>query len=89
MRLLNIADICCSFFFSLKISPIFQIKKLVYVTLIFIGSQYIVVFGFTIFIITLIAPNTAITKFANTADLDETAHNKPSHLDLQCLPSCL
>ena len=36
------------------------------------------------------APNTTIAEFANTVDLDETAHNEPSHLDLQCLPSsCL
>ena len=34
-------------------------------------------------------PNTTIAKFANTADPDETAHNEPSHLDLQCLPSSL
>ena len=27
------------------------------------------------------------SEFANTVDLDETAHNEPSHLDLQCLPS--
>ena len=30
-------------------------------------------------------PNTTIAEFANTADPDETAHNEPSHLDLQCL----
>ena len=40
-------------------------------------------------ILTLKAPNTTIAKFANTADPDETAHNEPSHLDLQCLPSSL
>ena len=34
------------------------------------------------------APNTTIADFANTVDPDETAHNEPSHLDLQCLPSC-
>ena len=32
---------------------------------------------------------TTIAKFADTADPDETAHNKPSHLDLQSLPSRL
>ena len=32
------------------------------------------------------APNTTIVDFANTEDPDETAHNEPSHLDLQCLP---
>ena len=37
--------------------------------------------------LTLKAPNTTIAEFANTADPDETAHNEPSHLDLQCLPS--
>ena len=39
--------------------------------------------------LTLKVPNTTIAKFANTADPDETAHNEPSHLDLQCLPSSL
>ena len=34
------------------------------------------------------APNTT-AEFANTVDPDETAHNEPSHLDLQCLPSSL
>ena len=33
------------------------------------------------------APNTTKAEFANTVDPDETAHNEPSHLDLQCLPS--
>ena len=33
------------------------------------------------------APNTTIAEFANTVDPDETPHNEPSHLDLQCLPS--
>ena len=40
-------------------------------------------------ILTLKAPNTTIAEFANTADPDEMAHNEPSHLDLQCLPSKL
>ena len=31
--------------------------------------------------------NTTIAEFGNTVDPDETAHNEPSHLDLQCLPS--
>ena len=40
--------------------------------------------------LTLKAPNTTTeAEFANTADPDETAHNEPSHLDLQCLPSKL
>ena len=39
--------------------------------------------------LTLKARNTTIAEFANTADPDETAHNEPSHLDLQCLPSSL
>ena len=37
--------------------------------------------------LTLKAQNTTTAEFANTADPDETAHNEPSHLDLQCLPS--
>ena len=40
-------------------------------------------------ILTRKAPNTTIAEFANTAVPDETAHNKPSHQDLQCLPSSL
>ena len=39
--------------------------------------------------LTLKAPNTTIAEFANTVDPDETAHNEPSHLDLQCLPYSL
>ena len=39
--------------------------------------------------LTLKAPNTTKAEFANTVDPDETAHNEPSHLDLQCLPSSL
>ena len=39
--------------------------------------------------LTLKAPNTTIAEFANTVDPDETAHNEPSHLDLQSLPSSL
>ena len=31
--------------------------------------------------------NTQISEFAITVDPDEMAHNEPSHLDLQCLPS--
>ena len=42
-----------------------------------------------LFIKTLKAPNTTIAEFANTVDPDEMAHNEPSHLDLQCLPSSL
>ena len=34
------------------------------------------------------APNTTIAEFANIVDSDET-HNDLSHLNLQCLPSCL
>ena len=39
--------------------------------------------------LTLKAPNTTISEFVNTADPDETAHNEPSQLDLQRLPSTL
>ena len=39
--------------------------------------------------LTLKAPNTTIAEFANTADSGETAHDEPSHLDLQCLSSSL
>ena len=35
------------------------------------------------------APNTTIADFANTVDTNEIAHNEPSHLDLQCLPTSL
>ena len=34
------------------------------------------------------APNTKVA-FANTIDPDAKAHNEPSHLDPQCLPSIL
>ena len=44
---------------------------------------------FVCLMLTRKAPNTTIAEFANTADPDETAHNEPSHLDLQCLPSSL
>ena len=47
------------------------------------------VVGYIFCMLTLKAPNTPIAEFANTADPDETAHNEPSHLDLQCLPSSL
>ena len=30
-----------------------------------------------------------MVEFANSAGPDEAAHNKPPHLDLQCLPSSL
>ena len=40
-------------------------------------------------ILTHKAPNTTIAEFANTVDPDETAHDEPSHLDLQSLPSSL
>ena len=30
---------------------------------------------------------TIIAEFENAEDQDGTAHNEPSHLDLQCLPS--
>ena len=40
-------------------------------------------------ILTRKAPNIPIAEFANTVDPDEMAHNEPSHLDLQCLPSSL
>ena len=31
--------------------------------------------------------STTKAELANTVDPDETAHNEPSHLDLQCLSS--
>ena len=40
-------------------------------------------------ILTSKAPNTTIAEFANTVDPEERAHNEPSLLDLQCLPSSL
>ena len=46
-------------------------------------------FFLDILLLTLKGSNTTIAKFANTADPDETAHNEPSHLDLQCLPFSL
>ena len=40
-----------------------------------------------LWMLTCKVPNTTIAKFANTVDPDETAHNEPSHQDLQYLPS--
>ena len=34
-------------------------------------------------------PETKIADYANSADLDEVAHNEPPHLDLHCLTSNL
>ena len=42
-----------------------------------------------IYFLTSKVPNTRIAEFANTVDPDETAHDEPSHQDLQCLPSSL
>ena len=39
---------------------------------------------FISFILARKVPYTTIAEFANTVDPDETAHNEPSHLDLQC-----
>ena len=36
-----------------------------------------------------VASETKIAELANSADLDEVAHNEPPHLDLHCLPSSL
>ena len=41
------------------------------------------------YILTIKAPNKTIAEFANTVDPEETAHNKLSHQDLQCVPSSL
>ena len=37
---------------------------------------------------TLSSPQTKTDNFANSVDPDEMASNKPSHLDLHCLPFC-
>ena len=39
--------------------------------------------------LTLSLPETNISEFANSVDLDEVAHNEPPHQDLHCLPSSL
>ena len=39
--------------------------------------------------LTLQAPETKTTEFANSVDLDEVAHDEPPHLALSCLPSSL
>ena len=39
--------------------------------------------------LTLKVQETKKLKLANSADPDEVAHDKPSHLDLYCLPSYL
>ena len=38
--------------------------------------------------LTLLQLQANINAFANSADLDETARNEPSHLDLHGLPVC-
>ena len=43
----------------------------------------------TFYRLTRKAPNITIAEFLSTVDPDETAHNEPSHLDLQCLPFSL
>ena len=40
-------------------------------------------------LVTRKAPNTTTDDFANPVDPAEPAQNKPSHLNLQCLPSSL
>ena len=40
-------------------------------------------------LLTLEVSETKIAKFANSRDVDEVAHNEPSHLDLHHLPSSL
>ena len=39
--------------------------------------------------LTIEVPNTIKSEFTNTVDPDDKAHNEPSHLDLQCLPSSI
>ena len=39
--------------------------------------------------LTLKVLETKIAEFANSVDLDEVAHNKPSHIDLHCLSSSI
>ena len=34
-------------------------------------------------------PETKIAEFANSVDLDEVAHNEPTHLNLNCFPFSL
>ena len=44
---------------------------------------------YAFFSLTRLEPETKIAEFANSVDLDEVAHDGPSHLDLHCLPSSL
>ena len=39
--------------------------------------------------LTLEEPETKISEFANSVDLDEVAHNEQPHPDLHCLSSSL
>ena len=45
--------------------------------------------AYYVILLTLKVPETKIAEFANSVDLDEVAHNEPSHLDLHRLPSSL
>ena len=40
-------------------------------------------------LLTLEVPETKIAEFANSVDLDDVAHNEPSHLDLHSSSSSL
>ena len=40
-------------------------------------------------LLTLLLPETKIAEFVNSINLNEVAHNEPSHLDLHCLPSSI
>ena len=65
-------------------------EKLKYMHILYISpilSLDLCVILLTLAYLTCNAPNTTIAEFANTVDPDEMAHNEPSHLDLQCLPS--
>ena len=42
-----------------------------------------------LFFLKVLLPETKIANFANRVDLDEVAHNEPSHLELHCFPSSL
>ena len=49
---------------------------------------------YTVYSVLLVEPeefntSSTLTKFSNSVDPDEAAHDEPPHLDLHCLPAGL
>ena len=55
----------------------------------FPAAKAVLSFVISYCLLTLSVPETKTAEFANSVDLNEVAHNEPSHLDLYCLSSSL